>query len=81
MTRMSPAHPCVLPARSVHNRDTGTLLASSLGAGIPTTGAVRTDAPTSGTRSITGCVMSCRRKIDGADASHLPVMLFGGLQS
>ena len=37
------AHPCVLPARSVHNRDTGTLLASSLGAGIPTTGAVRTE--------------------------------------
>ena len=43
MTRMSLAHLRVLPARPVHHRDTGTVLASTLGAGIPTTGAVRAE--------------------------------------
>ena len=67
MTRMSLAHPRVLHTRSVHHRDTGPVLASTLGAGIPASDAVRP----AGLRLEFPLPpdASCRRGLDGADAS------------
>ena len=56
MTLMDRARPGVLHSRAVTQGDTGGVLASLVGAVLPPAGAVRAEAPTSGTVSTTGCV-------------------------
>ena len=72
------ADPRVLRTRSVRHRDSGTVLASTLGAGIPTIGVVRA------ARLPVGLTLppdASRRRGDRADASLSPRSAGWGLQS